>query len=481
MSAPRSFELLRPLPPHGPGERWRARVPGDPPRAVDIELLDRRWSDRADLANAISNDLACIAELDHPHLAVSTDLIRLDGRLTVIEPRPAGSDLGFLDDLELPRPVLAALGARIAEALGALAGLGLAHGSLGSAAITLDREGGLRVHGSALTRAELPAWSPDTGSLARLGVTPLAPEQLARARLKPTAPGDVYALGTLLARWARGRPFGPARLREDEHTASVDERLKGLPDGPESEAIHALLRAMLAFRPEARPSPAEVRDRAHTLAERLEGPPLSAWAAEHVPEPADEPETPRRVVIEEPWSDDTTAVTELMSRRTGFAVDPGETLEPMKESDVEAWEALRAESLASVSPNDDPPPRRSRGPFGMGGLVLAALLGLGGLAAVAVAGLAAITLWSTSAPPVESTVVFRSGWATGRALLVSCDEHRASGRDRVILPPEIQGPCTVQAVDAEREARTTVVADVQPGTYLCFPLGEEACVRLAGP
>ncbi|MEM6930448.1 MAG: protein kinase [Myxococcota bacterium] len=481
MSAPRSFELLRPLPPHGPGERWRARVPGDPPRAMDIELLDRRWSDRADLSNAIRNDLACIAELDHPHLAVSTDLIRLEGRLAVIEPRPTGADLGFLDDQEVPRTVLVALAARIADALDALAGIGLAHGSLGSAAITLDRDGQVRVHGSALTRAELPAWSPDTGSLARLGVTPLAPEQLARARLEPTPRGDVYALGALLARWARGRPFGPARLRADEHSASVGERLKGLPEGPESPALHDLLQAMLAFEPDARPSPAEVRDRAVALSERLAGPKLPQWAAEHVPEPADEPETPQRVVVEEPWSDDTTAVTELMSRRAGFALDPGGTLEPLKGSDVEAWEALRDETLASVEPSDDPAPRPTGGPVRMGGLLLAALLGLGGLGAVTIAGLAAITLWSTGSASVEPTVVFRSGWASGHALLVSCDEHRASGRDRVILPPEIQGPCTVQAIDAEREARTTVVADVQPGTYLCFPLGEEACVRLAGP
>ncbi len=383
MTPPRSYELVHRLPSRGPGERWRGWVfaSAGPPLPVDVELLDRRWSERPGLVAAIRHDRERIAALGHPGLPASADLTRLDGRLAVVEPVPDGFDLSFLDQADVP--VVLAIVAQVAHALDGLAELEVPHGSLAPAAITVNREGRVQLHGAGLVRAELPAWSPETGSLVRLDVSPLAPEQLAQARLAPTSAGDVYALGALAAGWVLARRLGPARMRPREHRAAVAARLAAL----SHLALRSLLVSMLAWDPEARPSPAEVRQRASDLLATLDPGSLEAWAAAHLPS-ADRLATPTggRRLVETPWSSETP--TAHVPRRGPYAVDPAGTLDPVPLEQAADWNRLRDESLRALQPDPSPAGPASRPPVpwvaaavGLAGLgmgLLGASLGLGG-------------------------------------------------------------------------------------------------------
>ncbi|MEU4355675.1 serine/threonine protein kinase [Streptomyces virginiae] len=115
----------------------------------------------------------------------------------------------------LPDPVVRALGAALARTLATAHAQGVAHAGLSPATVLLTTDGP-RLSCFGAVRAAAPDGVPRSG-LPGLDSGSLAPEQAAGGRPQP--PGDVYALGAVLAYAATGhtvpeRDELPAFLRE---------------------------------------------------------------------------------------------------------------------------------------------------------------------------------------------------------------------------------------------------------------------------
>ncbi|WP_183066614.1 serine/threonine protein kinase [Streptomyces sp. gCLA4] len=115
----------------------------------------------------------------------------------------------------LPDPVVRALGAALARTLATAHAQGVPHAGLSPAAVLLTADGPL-LSGFGAVRAAAPDGEPRSG-LPGLDSGCLAPEQAAGGRPRP--PGDVYALGAVLAYAATGhtvpeRDELPSFLRE---------------------------------------------------------------------------------------------------------------------------------------------------------------------------------------------------------------------------------------------------------------------------
>ncbi|MFD5622088.1 serine/threonine protein kinase [Streptomyces yangpuensis] len=115
----------------------------------------------------------------------------------------------------LPDPVVRALGAALARTLATAHAQGVPHAGLSPAAVLLTADGPL-LSGFGAVRAAAPDGEPRSG-LPGLDSGCLAPEQAAGGRPRP--PGDVYALGAVLAYAATGhtvpeRDELPCFLRE---------------------------------------------------------------------------------------------------------------------------------------------------------------------------------------------------------------------------------------------------------------------------
>ncbi|MFJ3977548.1 serine/threonine protein kinase [Streptomyces sp. NPDC090021] len=100
----------------------------------------------------------------------------------------------------LPDPVVRALGAALARTLATAHAQGVAHAGLTPAAVLLTADGP-RLSCFGAVRAAAPDGAPRSG-LPGLDSGALAPEQAAGGRPRP--PGDVYALGAVLAYAATG-------------------------------------------------------------------------------------------------------------------------------------------------------------------------------------------------------------------------------------------------------------------------------------
>jgi hypothetical protein len=155
----------------------------------------------------------------------------------------------------LGEAVVAALGARLAEALGLLHGRGLVHGLLRPTAVALRREDGrpllLDVGVTALlTPQHFTAFERLIGTAAYV-----SPEQVWNDPAGPAA--DVYALGLLLIEALTGTPAFPGTSASDAVGRTLTA--PAVPDGIDP-GLAALLARMTAFRPEDRPSAVDAAD-----------------------------------------------------------------------------------------------------------------------------------------------------------------------------------------------------------------------------
>ena len=80
----------------------------------------------------------------------------------------------------------------------------------------------------------------------------------------------------------------------------------------------------------------------------------------------------------------------------------------------------------------------------------------------------------TEAVP-DGMVRFRVGLDGVRKLKVDCGGVKASGAGEVSVEHGFEGDCAITAILADRSRKTTRVPAPEPGSYLCFSAGSDAC------
>ncbi|MFF2537929.1 serine/threonine-protein kinase [Streptomyces cyaneofuscatus] len=260
----------------GMGEVYLAYSPGGDPVAVKVIRRDRldqatraRFEKEALIARTVvgTNRVARFLDADpyaeQPWMAVEY----VPGRTVHEQVQGRGT---------LPAPLVASLGALLAEGLGAVHKVGLLHRDLKPQNVMLSEYGPILIDFG--LGAFVDAGKDNlTQAGMIIGTIRCIPPEQALARTKPKEPADVYGLGTVLLYAATGHyPYEGADWLGIA-TQVADEQqfpdLAGLPD-----ALLPLITAMLAYAPADRPVLTEVTRQCVALVEDAG---LSAAQARH--------------------------------------------------------------------------------------------------------------------------------------------------------------------------------------------------------
>ena len=293
----RTFLLERCLGMGGFGEVYQARMTtaGGLSTQVAIKLLRADVDARSQAVERLRDEGRLLAWLNHPTILDVKDLVNLEGRVALVTEFVPGEDLEHCvsGNRAMPlRAVLEVVG-EVAEALDvawsshapdADEPLRLVHRDIKPANIRIGRHGYVKLLDFGIARTDVMKREAHTQTNMLIGsVGYLAPERFLGD--EGLSASDVFALGCILFEaGGTGQLFADLPLirmsamsvDKERYDAFVDERMAELADQP--EAFRQLVREMLAYDPEARPTAKETSRRCEDLAEQVGGKSLSRWA-----------------------------------------------------------------------------------------------------------------------------------------------------------------------------------------------------------
>lgn len=207
--------------PHGTLWRaWDERLR----RLVALRIVHAPLIGDPQVRRRIDKLLSVTAELQNDNMAYLYDVFEdEDLGVVLISELVDGPTLGELRDRLAPLPVdvVAAIGAQLADGLGAIHGAGVAHRDLSPANVRVTPDGTVKILGFSAARllADSTA-TPASGREDDLGY--LAPEQLEAGRSDHRS--DIYAAGLVLWELTAGRhPFQVAQVGQTDAISSRDD------------------------------------------------------------------------------------------------------------------------------------------------------------------------------------------------------------------------------------------------------------------
>ena len=251
------FVLVRSLGHGGLGQVWLAQDMRED-RRVALKILADTYARHPGAIELLKREFVRQQALSHPHVLEAYELVAADETLILVMQYAAGGDARQLRGAAWQRllPVLI----QVAEALAHAHAQGVVHRDVKSANVLLDAAGQARLadFGHAMRLDGDPSDSLRGGGT----VATMSPQQLEGAQ--PSPADDLYAFGVLCFELLSGDlPLGDApdvaTLRA-QAPPSLGSRAQGLP-----APLVALVDALLARSPSARPELEQVRQRLGTL------------------------------------------------------------------------------------------------------------------------------------------------------------------------------------------------------------------------
>jgi len=293
----RVFRINKCLGRGGFGEVYRASMltSGGVQTDVAIKVLHAGLDPRSQAVQRLRDEGKLMGVLRHPAILKCYDLSILNGRIALVTEYIEGDDLdgcfGVTDSI--PVKSLLQVTARIAEALQAAwdtpspqsgEPLNLIHRDVKPANIRISVHGEVKLLDFGIARAQNVDREAKTQTHTVIGSFPyMSPERFLQEDVG--APSDVYALGCVLYEGIAGdRVFRDVKLKqmyllacdEDDHNERIEERIAELPSFTPPEVID-LIREMLAFESDLRPSADSVARRCDDLADDAPGSGLRRW------------------------------------------------------------------------------------------------------------------------------------------------------------------------------------------------------------
>lgn len=259
-------------------------------------------------ARRMRDEARVLGRLSHRSIVSALDLIRLEGSAVPAIPRSPGDEdalwavvMEYVDGADLDRVVAACrhvghpittraaleIGGQVADALDAAwnapdgkgGTLYVVHRDIKPSNIVLTQSGDVRVLDFGVARMNMDSREGHTGAL--VGTRRyMAPERLTLSQDGPTS--DVYALGATLYELLAQEPLGDPPVRQEEHEPFIEAALELLP--VDAHKARPLLRDMLKYDANARPSAEQVVQRCEYLVGQERGPSLRSWARGMLPE-----------------------------------------------------------------------------------------------------------------------------------------------------------------------------------------------------
>ena len=294
VSKGREFRFLRLLATGGFGEVYVAEMRNADgfAKTVTVKLMKPDAKD-PELAQRMRDEARLLGMLHHPNIVQAEDLLTVGGRPAVVMEYVPGQDLAAVLPLNTnPDPIPPRVGPqlvrKVALALDAamnrpstLTGeaLGVMHRDIKPANLRITPDGEIKVLDFGIAKAKNVTREAQTTDY-QLGTLPyMSPEVLAGKEASHVS--DIYALGVTFYEILARKRFGWAGESADTHEYQVTGRLGDLdltawkdvaPD------VTRLLRSMLAFDAEDRPSGMEVAKICRRLLDSLDGEHLEDWA-----------------------------------------------------------------------------------------------------------------------------------------------------------------------------------------------------------
>lgn len=299
----RRFHFLREIASGGFGSVYLAKIMHSDgfSRLAAVKLLHQRWSANQEIAQRMRDEARLLGWLRHRNIVDVIDLTTINGRVAVIMEYLEAVDLKAVIqrhiDERRPLPARAALEltSYVASALDAAYNrppyqgekpLRVIHRDIKPSNIMVDETGTVKVLDFGVARADFDMRESHTQELPFGSVDYMPPERLF---FEPETPAsDMYSLGATLYEMLALEKLGKAKGRAERHVSYLQERLVALRErcpaltGTSGDIVEALLREMLAYQHDHRPTAADIVSRCRALARTFEGEGLSEWAEQIV-------------------------------------------------------------------------------------------------------------------------------------------------------------------------------------------------------
>ncbi|MCB9674058.1 MAG: serine/threonine protein kinase [Alphaproteobacteria bacterium] len=290
----RQYEVRAPVGKGGFGTVYEARLLGEGgfSKRVALKVLHENLDDAEDVAQRQRDEARILGLIRHRAVVHVDGLVKLNGRWTVVMEFIDGMDLNKIMRGHGKLPPTVAIGI-VSEVAGALyvayhtdgpdgRPLRLLHRDIKPGNITVTTAGEVKVLDFGVARADFDLREAETRSVRFGSMGYMSPERLEG---EDTSGGDIYSLGVLLWEVLCGTRFGQTQLSRQKQEEQVDRQIEIMRTqvAEPNDGIAGLLRDMLAFSPEKRPSGRDVERRCGELLRQVKGPLLRDWAEREIP------------------------------------------------------------------------------------------------------------------------------------------------------------------------------------------------------
>ncbi len=261
-------------------------------RKVALKVLNPDMQEIEDVANRLRDEARLLGILRHRAIVQVDGLVKLNGRWTVVMEFIEGADLQRVVRSTGPIPLGCALEI-VSEVSSALdiayatpgpngVPLKIIHRDIKPPNILLTAAAETKVLDFGIARADFAEREAQTKSVLFGSIGYMAPE---RMEFQELPAGDVFALGVVLFEMIDGNALGKTSINPAKHTGHVDAAVARLLKkiGPYPPEFPELLRSMLAYDPDDRPTAREVERRCRSLRGSIGEPWLRDWAEHIVP------------------------------------------------------------------------------------------------------------------------------------------------------------------------------------------------------
>ena len=301
MEPRRRFRILKELAEGAFGKVYLAEmITGDNFKSVvAIKLLHGKWVGHEEIVQRSRDEARVLGLLHHRNIVRVEDLTSINGQCAIIMEYLEGVDLKSLlrycrdSGSMMPRKVAFEIVASTATALDAAfhrktlnsgQALKLIHRDIKPSNVMVTVAGEVKVLDFGTARAQFEHREAETQALAFGSAAYMAPERMMG---DPDGPkGDIFSLGVTLYELLANAGFGKIYIRGEKFDAALNERMAALDLSDLGQAratqVSQVLRLMLAYESEERPTAQQVVELMEALAEEVQDGSLRRFCREVV-------------------------------------------------------------------------------------------------------------------------------------------------------------------------------------------------------